>query len=162
MLRRELLISASRKRSSIHKSASHREMFVSNDEEPSGGVDHESSFCKSSWRHSCLAESGSCRVFARAALDTGHSRSASNQDHNAASLSVLLIWVTGSVFLAVSGLPAFAPIRFRMSKSEFLSWRAGLSECGNRFGMDGNPCARAGNSAWTNASAHLCCNPSLT
>ena len=49
---------------------------------------------------------------------------ASTPAHYIANLSLFLIWITGGISLAVGGLLAFAPFRFRARKSDPLSGRA--------------------------------------
>jgi len=44
--------------------------------------------------------------------------------HYIANLSLFLIWIAGGIFLAIGGLLAFAPFRFRACKSDTLSWPA--------------------------------------
>jgi uncharacterized membrane protein YidH (DUF202 family) len=57
-------------------------------------------------------------AFARERITLAH---ASIPTHYIADLSLLLIWITGGIFLVVSGLLAFARFRFRARKSDPLS-----------------------------------------
>jgi hypothetical protein len=57
--------------------------------------------------------------------------------HCVANLSLFLIWITGGILLAVGGLLAFEPLRFRAAKSD-------PSKHGNQFGLDGDSCTGAG------------------
>jgi hypothetical protein len=67
-----------------------------------------------------------------------------NPVHYIANLSVILIWITGGIFMVVGGLLAFAPFKFHAQIGSIIRAGAGLSEYGNRFGLDGDSCIGAG------------------
>ena len=61
-------------------------------------------------------------AFARESLSLPSTlASASAASHYIANLSLLLIWITGGIFLVVGGLLAYGPFRFRVHKADPLS-----------------------------------------